>query len=181
MATAAILAACGDAPIRSKAAASLKDSARARPVRTVGRPPTPPGHCPYAPVVPTYLPWLKRGEEVPAPASRHTVTEEASYAILDWPNPNWKEDLHSTYYVKLVRTTQYNLTAPGTPVMTHIEGWDAGELHDGKQPGEASVTWVIPNETACSTVSLWFSAPDMTRKQARREATKVAESLRAAE
>jgi len=59
-----------------------------------------------------------------------------------------------------------------------IDGWDPGELYDGKQPGEASVYWVIPNVTACSTVAIWFSAPDMTRKQARREARRIAESLR---
>jgi hypothetical protein len=65
--------------------------------------------------------------------------------------------------VSLVRTTEYNLAAPGTPVSTRIEGWDPGELYDGKQRGEAGVSWVIPNETACSTVALWFSADHMTR------------------
>lgn len=61
-----------------------------------------------------------------------------------------------------------------------IEGSDPGELYEGKQPGEASVYWVIPNVASCSTVALWFSADGMTRMQARREVRRIAESLRPA-
>lgn len=82
--------------------------------------------------------------------------------------------------VSLVRTGEYNLGAPGSRVDVLIEGSDPGELYDGKQPGEASIYWVIPNVTSCSTMAIWFHAPDMTRRQARAEVRKIAVSLRPA-
>jgi hypothetical protein len=111
---------------------------------------------------------------------RHVVTEEASYAILEWLNPSARKELHPSYHVRLLRTTEYAFGSSSVIVETPIEDWDPGELYDGKQPGEASVYWVIPNVVGCSTVAMWFSAPDMTREQTRREATRVAESLRPA-
>ncbi|HEV8419781.1 MAG TPA: hypothetical protein VGR13_00350 [Actinomycetota bacterium] len=111
---------------------------------------------------------------------RQELTDEGiSYAFLDWRNPFWKDDI-PPYYVILLRTSEPNLAAPGDPVRTTIEGSRHGELYGGKDAGEASVHWVIPNVTSCSTVELWLNAPDMTVAQARNEAVMIAESLQPA-
>jgi hypothetical protein len=139
-----------------------------------------PASCAYASVRPTYLPWLKSGDEIPEPDAHRVVGDEGvSYAFLTWRTPVGAMR-HPQYEVSLVRTGQYNLGAPGSRVDVSIEGSDPGEIYDGKQGGETSVYWVIPNVTHCSTVALWLSAPDMTRKQARTEVRKIAESLRPA-
>ena len=133
-----------------------------------------PASCPYPSVRPTYLPWLDPGQQIPAPEAHREVGDEGiSYAFLEWRNP--------AYQVSVVRTSQYNLGAPGVHVDMSIEGSDPGELYDGKQPGDTSVYWVIPNIALCSTVALWFSAEDLTRHQARREVRRIAESLRPAD
>jgi hypothetical protein len=140
-----------------------------------------PPACPYPSVRPTYLPWVEPGEEIPEPDAHSAVGDEGvSYAFLTWTDPPEAMG-HFRYKVSLVRTGQYNLGAPGSPVDVSIEGSDPGELYDGKQAGEASIYWVIPNVTACSTVAIWFSAPDITWKQARAEVRKIAESLRPAD
>jgi hypothetical protein len=136
--------------------------------------------CPYPSVRPTYLPWVEPGEDIPEPDAHSAPGDDGiSYAFLDWTDPHDAMG-HFHYKVTLVRTGQYNLGAPGTPVDVSIEGSDPGELYDGKQPGEASIYWVIPNVTACSTVAIWFSSQDMTRKQAREEIKRIARSLRPA-
>jgi hypothetical protein len=111
---------------------------------------------------------------------KHIVTDEASYAILEWLNPRSKKEVHPSYKVTFVRTTQYAFGGSSVPVRTPIDDWGPGDLYDGKQPGEASAWWIIPNVTGCSAVALWFSAPDMTRKQARSEVIRIVESLRPA-
>lgn len=112
--------------------------------------------------------------------SKELTEEGISYAFLDWRNPSWKDDI-PPYYVLLLRTSEPNLAAPGDPVRTTIEGSRQGELYGGKDAGEASVYWVIPNVTSCSTVAIWLNAPDMTKAQARKEAVRIAESLHPAD
>jgi hypothetical protein len=109
---------------------------------------------------------------------RREVTDEGiSYSFLDWRNPH-RTNRVEPFYVMLLRTSEPNLSAPVEQVGITIEGSRAGEVHEGKQPGEASVYWVIPNVTACSTVALWLAAPGLSRMQAKAEVTRIAESLR---
>ncbi|HEV8421688.1 MAG TPA: hypothetical protein VGR13_10070, partial [Actinomycetota bacterium] len=66
--------------------------------------------CPYPSVRPTYLPWLKPGEEVPPPRAYvypppddiSIGTEEPMASILDWRHPELNSET-APYYVLLSR------------------------------------------------------------------------------
>lgn len=168
----AILAACGDAP----PAPTPIPTHSLSPSIVVEHPTSSPS-CPFPSVRPTYLPWLDEGQEVPLPFVRMEITEgDAAYSRLDWRNPLWGKAF-PPYFVSLVRTTDPNLAAPGRPVPVTIEGSDLGSLYEGKEPGEASIYWVIPNVESCSTLALWLAAPDMSRRQTLKEILLIAKSL----
>jgi hypothetical protein len=135
------------------------------------------GGCPFPSVRPTYLPWLSAGEDVPPPRMSHASEEGGSSASLEWRNPNWEQGIPPSY-VTLRRQTEPNLGAPGDPVAVTIDGSDEGGFYEGEVPGDAAISWVIPNATSCSTVALELVAPDMSRSEAKREIVKIAESLR---
>jgi hypothetical protein len=135
------------------------------------------GGCPFASVRPTYLPWVEPGEDVPPPDA-HQVRGDGGvdYALMDWRNPRWKEEL-PPYYVELVRKSEPVLGGSTQSVKVSIEGSGEGVLYEGETPNTPSIVWVIPNVTSCSTVVLRLVAPDMTREQATDAIVKIAESL----
>jgi hypothetical protein len=109
----------------------------------------------------------------------HASEEGGSSASLEWRNPNWEQGIPPSY-VTLRRQTEPNLGAPGDPVAVTIDGSDEGGFYEGEVPGDAAISWVIPNATSCSTVALELVAPDMSRSEAKREIVRIAESLRPA-
>src|SRR5205823_1039870 len=119
------------------------------------------GDCPFPSVRPTYLPWLSPGEEVPPLLMDRATSEDAgSYAALDWRNPYWKKAI-PPYYVVLRQQTTPNLGAPGDLVPVTIDGSDEGGFYEGEVPGDAAISWVIPNVTSCSTITLELVGPDL--------------------
>lgn len=149
----------GSAKAQSSASASASADGEAR--------------CGFASVRPAYLPWLKRGEEVPPPQKYHGPDEAA---WLDWRRPDWAED--APYYVVLRRDSQFSTSSgqlvPGTRLPETAE---PGRLHSGEVGFSPSVVWFLDGATSCEWLTLQLSAPGMSREQAEEEIVRVARSL----
>lgn len=130
--------------------------------------------CDFSSVRPTYLPWLREGEPVPAP-NKYYGPDEAAW--LDWRRPDWKQ-AESPYYVVLRRdsdfTTSSGRLVPGTRIP---EADEPGRLYSGEVGFSPVIVWYLVGATSCEWLTLELSAPGMGREQAELEIAKMARSL----
>jgi hypothetical protein len=138
--------------------------------------------CEYASVIPAYLPWLKRGEEVYPPHPFHGPDNSARFY---WPRPGSRYN-HGDY-VKVSKSDSVFTTGPGQLVpgtrLPHTA--EPGRLHSGDVFGwwpQAGITvsaivWFLVGAPSCEWLTLQLSAPGMSREQAEEEIVRIAKSL----
>lgn len=137
---------------------------------SVGEPPataTRPERCVAPDVRPTYLPWLKPGEEVPPP--RESYDEEINRAQLSWQDPGGETGVGLTVY-----------PLPGgvaleEPIAIWIYGVE-GQLHRLDEGGVIGIHWDVQDEY-CNFVELSLYAPGLPIGDAVNQLLKVARSL----
>jgi hypothetical protein len=129
--------------------------------------------CELASVRPTYLPWLKRGEQVPPPR-KYYGPDEAAW--LDWRRPDWTKD--APYYVVLRRDSQFTTSSGELVAGTRLpETAEPGRLYSGEVGFSPSIAWFLVGAASCEWLTLQLSAPGMSREEAEEEIAKIARSL----
>lgn len=135
--------------------------------------------CEFAPVRPTYLPWLRPGQRVPAPQPSHVSPDAAAAnpdtAALTWSRPGW-ETPPRVSYVQLRKETPTSFGGPGEQVPVAVSGAGSGQYHEGESPGSGVIAWDT-GASRCGQVVLELQAPDLTRQQAKVELLRIARSL----
>lgn len=134
--------------------------------------------CDFASLRPTYLPWLKPGEEVPPPRKYHGPDDAA---WLDWRRPAWTQQEDDPYYVVLRRDSQF-MTSSGQLIQgTRIPGAaEPGRLYSGEVGFSPAIVWFLVSAPSCDWLTLELDAPGMSREEAEGEIVKIAKSLRLA-
>jgi hypothetical protein len=125
--------------------------------------------CPSAPVRPTYLPWLRQGEDVPDPA--FTYDKQIHRAQEFWQNPDLPPGVGG------VALTRYPLPggiSGGEPIGSDIEGV-AGYLHVG-EGASVSASWDIVGR--CNFVELIIEDPKAGIREKVHQLKRVAHSLK---
>jgi hypothetical protein len=131
--------------------------------------------CPFAPLRPTYLPWLAPGEQVPPPEKSIVGPEAAASPQLGAANLHWeREERGKSYYVAIRTERPSDTGGPGKETSVSVLGDSTAELYRG--PGSASLFW-ITSLNACPDVWLELVASDLDWDQAAAEIVKVAEAL----
>lgn len=134
--------------------------------------------CDFAPVRPSYLPWVPPGEPVPEPSESQSDDPESDLAGLYWT----KERGERPYYVQLIR---WSFDDSGSPpegrnvpvVVAGVEGTLSTGGTEGKYPGFAEIQWSLP-QARCNDIRLWLKTSGrMTDPEAAEEAIKIAESF----
>lgn len=131
--------------------------------------------CDFAPVRPTYLPWVAPGEPVPDPSESKSDDPDGDEASLVWT----KERGERPYYVALVRWTSGFF--PGgrdvSVVVAGVPGRLSTGATEGKYPGVAEIQWFLP-QARCNDIRLWLKTSGrMTDREAADKAIKIAESF----
>jgi hypothetical protein len=131
--------------------------------------------CDFAPVRPTYLPWVDSGDPIPDPSASRSDDPESDLAGLYWT----KDRGERPYYVQLIRLTFDGGSLEGTSVPVTISGVE-GKLRtetEGQYPGFAEIQWLLP-QSRCNDIRLWLrTSGRMTDPEAADEAVKIAESF----
>ena len=131
--------------------------------------------CPFAPVWPTYLPWLGQGQAVPFPLAGRSL--DTGDSVLTWaPGGTNAAPSGPGQAVTLIRTGRPVDATAGTPVPVWIEGSSIGLLRNDVPPGTATIAWSLP--AVCPTVSLQVFEPGRSGLSVRAIALRVARSLR---
>lgn len=140
--------------------------------------------CDFAPVEPTYLPWLEEGEDVPPPVryrddGSKPDDEGTGDAVMGW-SMDWKGGDESSHEAPSVHLTTRTVAEPDdarNPVDVRVDG-EEGSLELGPGSGYATVSWVYDRET-CNQITLQVNlSRDASEKATERETRKVAKSLR---
>jgi hypothetical protein len=132
--------------------------------------------CDFASVRPTYLPWLKAGEDVPPPR-KYYGPDEAAW--LDWRRPDWARQEEAPYYVVLRRDSQLTTSSGQLVPGTRLPGVaEPGRLYSGEVGFSPAIVWFLVSAPSCEWLTLQLSAPGMSREQAESEIAKIASSLR---
>jgi hypothetical protein len=120
--------------------------------------------CDFAPVEPTYLPWLDKDQEVPPPIESYD--KEIDRAQEAWVGPNGQQ-------VGLTRYPLGEFGEPGEPIGVEIDSAE-GQLHEGE--GQTfSIAWDI--DDPCNFVELIMALPGSDVEELREELLKTARSL----
>src|SRR5213080_2463814 len=99
--------------------------------------------CPFAPVWPTYLPWLGQGQAVPFPLAGRSL--DTGDSVLTWaPGGTNAAPSGPGQAVTLIRTGRPVDATAGTPVPVWIEGSSIGLLRNDVPPGTATIAWSLP-------------------------------------
>lgn len=131
--------------------------------------------CPFAPVRPTYLPWLRARDAVPRPQESYGPDEDSDDADLYW----FREG-SGPYYVGLKRKTEFHGSGPGKPVSVRIDG-AGGELYESVGPSHMAIIWDTGADRCNYIVLDLDTSGELIRSDAEAEILKVAESLRPVE
>jgi hypothetical protein len=136
--------------------------------------------CDFAPVRPSYLPWVPPGEPVQDPSESISDDPESDLAGLYWT----KERGERPYYVQLVR---WSFDDSGSLpegrnvpfVVAGVEGTLSTGGTEGEYPGFAEIQWSLP-QARCNDIRLWLKTSGrMTDPEAAEEAIKIAKSFEA--
>lgn len=133
--------------------------------------------CNFAPVRPTYLPWLEPSREIPAPEKSDPGPGSGS-ADLTWFKPTET----APFYVSLrqsTESTQVNPSPPANPVPVWIHNVQ-GDL-EVIASGDVAITWAAPLDDfeTCNFVVLELTTSGrLSTQEAKEEVIKVAESFR---
>jgi hypothetical protein len=120
-------------------------------------------------VLPTYLPWIDAGGQVPAPVE--TYDRELDRAQLSWQGGN-ELGIGLTVY------PHAPLGNMGHPTTVEVHG-ATGHLHLQDEGGLIGVSWDLPGRR-CNYLELSFSSPGVPKSKAVDELMRVASSLRPA-
>jgi hypothetical protein len=137
------------------------------PTSQIAATPTPDERCDFAPVEPTWLPWLKEGEPVPSPVRSYDE-------MIDRAQESWDAPDSSTG----VGLTRYTLH-PGSGAGEYI-GADIGRVHGFLHESEGGGLVIVWNlhEQDCNYVELILTPrPELSVEEAKAELVRVAESL----
>lgn len=126
--------------------------------------------CDFAPVEPTWLPWLEDDE--PVPSGLQTYDETIDRAQESWQNPHASAGKAG---VGLTLYTLHSAAEPGEPTGVTISGVE-GELHES-EGGDLVIVWDLP-EDRCNFLELTFAPHGAFRDEAKSQVIRVAESLR---
>jgi hypothetical protein len=160
-------------PARSRTASSPRPSQviETVPSSPVGEPSgtaTLPERCVAPDVRPTYLPWLKPGEEVPPP--RKSYDEEIDRAQLSWGDPDSEAGVGLTVY-----PVPGGVSGAGDLIGIELYGVE-GRLHALDEGGLVGINWDIPGR--CNFVELGLYAPGLPNDKAIEQLMMIARSLR---
>jgi hypothetical protein len=127
--------------------------------------------CPFPTILPTYLPWLQAGEEVPAPYKDRFEAGEAHLA--------WVPDGKHRALVTLRRYTGER-GGPGGAVPVTYDGAE-GFLYVGEGAESANIAYVAivwhHRDGPCNMTALALDAPQLSLDEGKEEIRKIAESL----